>query len=58
MNLKDEDVVSAVALIVEGADDTDDTEAPTGQLPDGSSNGSAPDGAASDGARADGAPAE
>jgi DNA gyrase subunit A len=42
MNLKDEDVVSAVALIV---DDTDDTVS-TGQAPEGSSNGGAPDGAA------------
>jgi DNA gyrase subunit A len=57
MNLKDEDVVSAVALIVEGADDTDDDGPPTGQLPEGSTNGSAPDGVADAGA-ADGAPAE
>ncbi len=55
MNLKDEDVVSAVALIVEGAD-ADDTDAPPGQLPESSANGSAPNGAAPD--AADDAPAE
>jgi DNA gyrase subunit A len=52
MNLKDEDVVSAVALIVEGADDTDDEGAidqPVGESP----NGSAPSGAANGGAPAE-----
>jgi DNA gyrase subunit A len=48
MNLKDEDVVSAVALIVEDADEGEDTAAGAGGLPEGSSNGSAPDGAASE----------
>jgi DNA gyrase subunit A len=53
MNLKDEDVVSAVALIVEG---TDDTEEPAGQLPEGSPNGNAPDGGAPDGPSVSGDP--
>jgi DNA gyrase subunit A len=57
MNLKDEDVVSAVALIVEGADDGDDGDALSGSLPEGSANGSAPDGAA-DGGATPGVPAE
>jgi DNA gyrase subunit A len=48
MNLKDEDVVSAVALIVEGADEAEDTGAAASELPEGSSNGSAPDDAASE----------
>src|SRR3984957_12400762 len=58
MNLKDEDVVSAVALIVEGADDTEGAEEPTGQLPEGSSNGSAPGADVPDGPSPDGAPVE
>jgi DNA gyrase subunit A len=57
MNLKAEDVVSAVALIVEGADDGDDGDALSGSLPEGSANGSAPDGAA-DGGATPGVPAE
>ncbi|HSZ70845.1 MAG TPA: DNA gyrase subunit A [Solirubrobacteraceae bacterium] len=68
MNLKDEDVVSAVALIVEGADDAPEapegTSGPldassgpadgaSGAAAEGSSNGSAPDGAAGDGLAAE-----
>jgi DNA gyrase subunit A len=55
MNLKDDDVVSAVALIVEGADDAEES---TGQPPEGSSNGSAPDGAGPPAPAAEDAPAE
>jgi DNA gyrase subunit A len=50
MNLKDDDVVSAVALIVEGAGDADDdvavddeaAQSPNGSAPDGAANGGGP----------------
>jgi DNA gyrase subunit A len=51
MNLKDEDVVSAVALIVEGAGD--DVEGQEDQPPDGFANGSAPAAAGADEAPAE-----